>query len=975
MSTPQPTLLVISNSHQQAMDYKAQLLQGELSAYQVLIETIAPDCVDPSPTQQIDGLFDVLIDGQLNGQIDGILLDCQSSPDQPDHFKVEQFWQPLWSGLTERFTTQGRQCPPLVVIGDDNVHLAVWAFKQGAVDYLVRGQFSAGDLRATLGNAMQPMGRTVGKTGGKPVDRTVGSNAIAPAPNGEFLELSQSRTQLRRVLDSLFSFVGMLTPDGILLEVNRTALNAAALQPAEVLGKPFEQTYWWAYDPAVQAQLRDAIGRAANGEIMRYDVTVRLGDARYVIIDFALVPLQDETGRVEYLIPSGIDITDRKQVEASLRESQQHLQRQLAEIESIYQSAPIGLTVLDQELRFVRINQRLADINGLPIEAHLERTVREVLPDLADAAEQLLRPVLETGEPLLNVEIQGETPAQPGIKRTWLEHFLPLKHGDRMIGVSIVCEEITNRRRVEEELRQSEERYRTLFESMEDGFCVIEMLFDDHNQPVDYRFVEINPAFARQTGLQNAEGKTARQLLPDLEEHWFDIYGSVALTGKPLRFENGSEVMNRWFDVYVFHIGPPDSRRVALLFKDISDRKSVEIQQERLLHQEQVARREAERANRIKDEFLAILSHELRSPLNPILGWARLLQTRKLSAEQTADALATIERNAKLQTQLVDDLLDIARILRGKLKLENQPVNLAEVIEAAIETVSTAAAAKSIQVQFALGTGFQDAPLPPLQISGDAARIQQIIWNLLTNAIKFTPNGGQVYVWLEQVEGQAQILVQDTGKGISSEFLPHLFESFRQEDVSITRQHGGLGLGLSIVRYLVEAHGGRITADSPGEGMGATFTVWLPLLQASPAIRMSDRPTAADPDLSGIRILAVDDAADTRELLTALLTQYGAEVTTVANGKDALRALQSFQPNILISDIGMPDMDGYALLHQIRSLSPNRGGQIPAIALTAYVRDEDAQRAFQYGYQCHLPKPIDIEQLVQSVLTLASPRK
>jgi PAS domain S-box-containing protein len=785
------------------------------------------------------------------------------------------------------------------------------------------------------------------------------------------------------------------------------------------------------------------------------------------------------------------DITDRKQTEVELQKSQAQLQQQLAEIEAIYQNAPIGLGILDTNLQFIRINQRLAEINGYSVEAHLGRTVRELLPDLADAAEQIFYPILETGEPRLNVEIRGETPAQPGRQRIWLEHFLPLKHGNRVIGISIVCEEITERIQVEAALRQSEarlremadnapmmiwvtdatgyctylsknwydftgqteatglgfgwlnaihaedyelardiflranvrheafrleyrlrrqdgvyrwaidaanpwfgasgefkgyigsvidisdrkhaeealmrseERYRTLFESMEDGFCIIQLLFDENNTAIDYRFLEINPAFEQQTGLQQAEGKTARQLLPTLEDHWFEIYGKVAITGEPIRFENGSDVMKRWFDVYAFRIEEPESRKVALLFKDISHQKAIAAQREQLLQQEQAARAEAESANRIKDEFLAVLSHELRSPLNPILGWTKLLQTRKFDQPRMAEALAIIERNAKLQTQLIDDLLDVAKILRGKLSMHPTPIDLRLVIEAAIDTVKTAAIAKSIVLHPVLS--------PTGRVSGDSTRLQQIVWNLLSNAIKFTPHGGQVTIWLEPVDNQAQIIVSDTGKGINPDFLPHLFESFRQEDTSTTRQFGGLGLGLAIVRSLVEAHGGTISADSPGEGQGATFIVRFPLLEVASEQQPPDHSPTQDPDLKGIRILAVDDEPDARDLLAMLLTLYGAEaILIVASATEVLTNFESFQPDILISDIGMPEMDGYTLIQQIRALPPEKGGQVPAIALTAYAREEDYQRAIDSGYQQHVTKPLDPEQLVQVLVTLAS---
>ncbi|WP_052288586.1 PAS domain-containing protein [Leptolyngbya iicbica] len=407
---------------------------------------------------------------------------------------------------------------------------------------------------------------------------------------------------------------------------------------------------------------------------------------------------------------------------------------------------------------------------------------------------------------------------------------------------------------------------------------------------------------------------------------------------------------------------PPQPSHAVLVAIDITDRKQAEIERAQLLEREQAAREAAENANRIKDEFLAILSHELRSPLNPILGWASLLRTKTMSAEVTARALETIERNAKLQTQLIDDLLDVARILRGKLKLEMTTVDLAFVIEAAIETVQSAAEAKNITIQ----TDF-----PAIgQVRGDEGRLQQVVWNLLTNAVKFTPEGGQVEIRLMQVERWAHIQVTDTGMGIDADFLPHIFESFRQEDTSVTRQYGGLGLGLAIVRYLIEAHGGTITATSPGEKQGATFTVKLPLLSPTPTSSRSPAAiTSDDIDLTGLRICVVDDNPDTLDLLTVSLENLGAEVATFDRAAAALDNLITISPNILICDIGMPEMDGYTLIRHVRSLDSDLA-HIPVIALTAYVRDEERRKALSQGFQRHLAKPFDLDQLAQVIAEL-----
>ncbi len=391
------------------------------------------------------------------------------------------------------------------------------------------------------------------------------------------------------------------------------------------------------------------------------------------------------------------------------------------------------------------------------------------------------------------------------------------------------------------------------------------------------------------------------------------------------------------------------------------------ISRAQLYEAERNARAEAEQANRVKDEFLAVLSHELRSPLNPILGWTRLLQTKKLDDAKVAEALNTIERNARLQAELIGDLLDVSRILRGKLSLNPSTVNLTTTIEAAIGTVQLSAEAKSIQIETELATDVG-------QVLGDFSRLQQVVWNLLSNAVKFTPEGGKVKVRLERVGAQAQIIISDNGKGIAPDFLPHVFEYFRQADSTSTRKFGGLGLGLAIVKQIVELHGGTVEADSPGEGQGATFTVRLPVSVIDKEQENSEsapcKQFTADQPLLGRRVLIVDDEPDMRNLTSFLLEQAGAEVITLAAAGDALTALPQFQPDVLLSDIGMPDMDGYRLLRQIRALPPDQGGTIPAIALTAYAGNFNQQKALQAGFQRHLAKPVEPEQLIEAIVSL-----
>jgi signal transduction histidine kinase/DNA-binding response OmpR family regulator len=399
--------------------------------------------------------------------------------------------------------------------------------------------------------------------------------------------------------------------------------------------------------------------------------------------------------------------------------------------------------------------------------------------------------------------------------------------------------------------------------------------------------------------------------------------------------------------------------------QSLSDRIALGIDNARLYQ-------ESQRANRVKDEFLAMLSHELRSPLNAILGWAKLLCSRQFDPETTTRALQTIERNARLQTQLIGDLLDVSRILRGKLNLEVLPVNLVSPIEAAIETMRLAAEGKSIHLETTIEPNIR-------LVMGDPGRLQQVVWNLLSNAIKFTPEGGRIEIRLDSVGNQARIQVQDTGKGISSDFLPYIFEYFRQADSSMTRTQGGLGLGLAIVHHLVELHGGTVSAESPGEGQGSTFTVLIPFQKRDSRDDEPENPEAAENscasstlDLQELRIVLVDDELDTREFLSFLLRQHNAEVQSFDAADSAFAAFAELPADILISDLGMPQEDGYSLIRRIRELPADQGGTVPAIALTAYAREEDRQKALDAGFQFHLAKPVNSSELIKIILHLTT---
>ena len=420
----------------------------------------------------------------------------------------------------------------------------------------------------------------------------------------------------------------------------------------------------------------------------------------------------------------------------------------------------------------------------------------------------------------------------------------------------------------------------------------------------------------------------------------------------------------------------------VLVFRDISERKRMELERARLLATAQAAQKEAEQANRLKDEFLATASHELRTPLTAVVGWSRMLRTGKLDAENSARALEAIERNATLQTKLIDDLLDVSRIITGKLVLDRRAIELAHVVSDSVNTIRPAADARSITIE----TSF-DAEAGP--VLGDANRLQQVVWNLLSNAVKFTPKHGHIEVALQRVHSEAEISVRDSGEGISSEFLPYVFDRFRQGDGTTTKLHSGLGLGLAIVRQLVELHGGTVNAHSDGPGQGATFKVRLPVLSINSApgsktgARDLTRAIATDalsiecpPRLDGVRVLVVDDDSDTREMLRAVLSECQADVITAASAAEAIEEIERQKPDVLVSDLGMPEQDGYEFIKNVRLMeSADHTARIPALALTAYAKAEDRVRALTGGYQVHLSKPVEPAEFILVVANLAGRRQ
>ncbi|MBQ5941060.1 ATP-binding protein [Massilia sp. AB1] len=527
----------------------------------------------------------------------------------------------------------------------------------------------------------------------------------------------------------------------------------------------------------------------------------------------------------------------------------------------------------------------------------------------------------------------------------------------RIRGVVI---DATRQFEAEQQLRLTEERYRTLFDSVDEGLCVIEMLYDSNGQAVDYRFLETNPAFVKHTGLAAAVGKTARQMAPRLEAHWFHTYGRVAASGEPVRFVNEARELGRWFDVYATRLGPPEWRRVAVLFSDITERRRSEDALRKMAS-------DLSEANRLKTEFLATLAHELRNPLAPIRSGLQFIRRAPGDAQAVTRVHDIMERQLSHLVHLVDDLLDVARITRGQVELKREPVDLATVLSSAVETSMP---------QIEAARHYLDVRMPneALLLDADPTRLTQVISNLLNNAARYTPRGGRIVLAAERDGGQAVIAVSDNGIGIAPDKLEDVFKMFTQVGQGQQPGAGGLGIGLSLVRSLVELHGGSVRAASDGTNAGSVFTVRLPLHASQqghpppqePAQAANDAPGGMEAGAgAGLSVLVVDDNRDAAETLSALLNLLGHSAPVANDGHQALRMLPGLRPQVVFLDLGMPGMSGYEVASAIRT-EPAYAG-IKLVALTGWGGEADRARTAAAGFDLHLTKPATLEA-IQEVL-------
>ncbi|MDP2817606.1 MAG: ATP-binding protein [Polaromonas sp.] len=649
---------------------------------------------------------------------------------------------------------------------------------------------------------------------------------------------------------------------------------------------------------------------------------------------------------------------------------------------AITEHAPLPMATVEGASHIVRyVNPAFCRLMDKSQEQLLGKPFAEMMPEDADCLSMLGR-VFSTGTPETHIQ-QRDLKPQPVF---WSCTMWPVLSGVDPVGVVILVTqtaqfhgqtvamnealmlgslrqheltqasdtlnaqlrvEITERKQAEYALRESEERYRNLFNSIDEGFCVIEMIFDEHEKPVDYRFLEVNPSFEKQSGMLEATGKRMREIAPDHEAHWFEIYGKVALTGDPIRYVNEAKALDgRWFDVYAFRIGGPESRKVALIFNNITERK----QSERKLREQAEALADLHRR---KDEFLAMLSHELRNPLAPISNAVHLLRLQQNEDPLQQQARIIIERQVGQLKHLVDDLLEVSRITTGRVQLRQERIVLSGIVERAVETAQPLIVQRRHELDVSL-------PPEPIWLHADAARLEQVVVNLLTNAAKYTDEGGRIGLTVEREGDTAVLRVRDTGIGIAPELLPRIFDLFTQAERSLDRSEGGLGIGLCLVQRLVELHSGTVEVYSV-LGQGSEFVVRLPVMLTSIPPSPSTLIEPTRPRGKYCRVLVVDDNVDAAQTVAMLLEMSGHGVRMAHDGPDALEVALAWHPDLVLLDIGLPGLNGFQVAERIRQEPTLKN--IVLVALTGYGLEADRQRSRETGFDHHLVKPADFEEV------------
>jgi len=760
----------------------------------------------------------------------------------------------------------------------------------------------------------------------------------------------RTRSYLAAIVESSDDAIIGKTIEGVITSWNTGAERIFGYTAGEIIGRPITVLI----PPERHAEEHEILKRLSRGERIEHYVTTRIRkDGSLLVISLSISPIKESTGKIIGASKIARDITERQRSAEALRQSERlfHL---------LADSAPMMVWLSGKDKLCTFFNKRWLDFRGRMMQQELGNSWTEgVHPE---DLERCLHIYVTAFDERKEFEMEYRLRRHDGVYRWILDKGIPLfSPEDTFTGYIGSSVDITERKEAEEALRVAEEQLRLVTDNMAAAVTRCSR---------DLRYEWVSPVYA-QWLRRKQEDIVGRPILEVIGTEGYEAirpHMERVLSGareEYVAFVNFEGPGLRW--IHAVYMPTKDSAGsvngwVAVV-SDITDRRQLEVEREELLQREHEARARAEEVNQLKDEFLATVSHELRTPLTAILGWATLLRAGGLGAKQSELALETIERNAKTQAELVEDLLDVSRIITGKLRLDVRPVRLPSVVESAVRSVAPAAEAKGIRIQTVI-----DPNAGP--VSGDPARLQQVLWNLLSNAIKFTPQGGRVQVRLERINSHIEIIVSDTGQGIRADFLPYVFDRFRQAEGGSRRQHSGLGLGLAIVHHLVELHGGTVRVDSPGEGQGATFTVRLPIMIMHSREDDEDRVHPRDatkralvlarvPNLVGIKVLLIDDEPDTRRLLRIVLEQCGAEIRDASSAEEALGMVQEWKPSVIVSDIGMPGVDGYDFIQKFRDWQREQGTWVPAVALTAYARAEDRVRALTAGYQIHVAKPID----------------
>jgi PAS domain S-box-containing protein len=768
-----------------------------------------------------------------------------------------------------------------------------------------------------------------------------------PGPNS----LQDSR-KLAAILAFANEAVISLSLDGTIAEWNPAATRMFGYSAGEIIDKPFVSIVPEEY----RSQELELLKAAGRGDRTLDFSTRRIQkNGTNIEVSTSYCPIRDEGNSIVAVLNISLDITDRSRLEL--------VERDRLFLSSIVSSAEDAIVSKDLNGNVTSWNTGAERLFGYTASEMIGNPISRLVPPEHPNEEPQILERIRRGERIEHYETRRMRKGGETIEVSVTISPVRDRLG-RIVGASKIARDVTDQRRWRK-AEVAESFLGALVGSAEDA--IISKNLEGH-------VTNWNAAAERLFGYSAEEmlGKPLTILLPDNRQ---DEESQILRRIRRGERIDHYETKRRRKDGYVLEVAQTISPirdnlgriiGISNITRDISVQKRSEERERQALLQAQEARRQAEEANRAKDEFLATISHELRTPMTAILGWSRILASGTLDPDRQRQALETIDRNAQAQAQLIEDLLDISRIVSGRLRIETKVVDMAAVVAAAVEAVHLAAEAKHIRLQAIVSSGAGP-------IRGDAQRLQQVVWNLLTNAIKFTPRNGNVQIELERVESQIQLRVVDNGIGIKPDFVQHLFERFSQADSSITRSGGGLGMGLAIVKSLVELHGGVITANSAGEGKGATFTVKLPISafrQEEPlpvAERESSVAIAKYEGLVGLKILVVDDEQDTCSLLRFLLEDAGAIVETALGAEPALLLFGQFQPEILISDVGMPKVNGYEL---IRILREERHSDIPAVALTAMARIEDRIKALSAGFQMHVAKPIEPKELMTIIASL-----